>query len=77
MSYETILEEVKTLPEQSLDELSSFINFLKFKTSAEYTSNDSPHKPTVPETKKAFFDAVGKISFDKESVEHLRERSVI
>lgn len=77
MSYETILEEVKTLPEQSLDELSSFINFLKYKTSEENINNASSYKPTVPETKKAFFDAVGKISFDKESVEHLRERSVI
>ena len=77
MSYETILEEVKTLPEQSLDELSSFINFLKYKTSKENINNASSHKPAVPETKKAFFDAVGKISFDKEAVEHLRERSVI
>lgn len=73
MSYETILEEIKTVPEEYLDELSTFISFLKYKTS----DSDSLKKQDIPRSKKAFFDAIGKISFDKTPCEELRERSII
>ena len=44
MSYETILEQIKTVPEECLDEISDFIDFVVYRH--EKQNEKSEEKPT-------------------------------
>ena len=43
MSYETVMEKVKTVPESCLDEISEFIDYIIFRYNEKY-SNQSKMK---------------------------------
>ena len=69
MSYKTIIEQVKMLPEPLLVSVSAFIKLLE----AEQTYT----KQTKPKDKQAFFALAGKIHLDQDAVTELREASLI
>ncbi len=71
MSYDMVIEQVKTLPEQLLISVSAFIKLLEAEQSELYAER------TVPKTKKNFFNLAGKIHLDRDSVTELREASVL
>lgn len=73
MSYDTVIEQVKTLPESLLTSVSAFIKLL------ETEQGDSFSAPTIPKTnhKKVFFDLAGKVHLDASSVTELREASLL
>ena len=73
MSYDAVIEQVRTLPESLLTTVSAFIKFL------ETEQNDFPSikADTYPKHKEAFFDLAGKIHLDATSITELREASLI
>lgn len=71
MSYEMVIEQVKTLPEQLLTSVSAFIKLLEAEQSEMYVIK------TTPKTKKSFFELAGKIHLDSNSVTELREASLL
>ncbi|MBM7022470.1 hypothetical protein [Treponema sp. Marseille-Q4523] len=74
MSYETVIEQVKMLPESLLAPVSAFIKLLE----AEQGDFMENHAEQIkPKNKQAFFALAGKIHLDKNSVTELREASLI
>lgn len=74
MSYETVIEQVKMLPEPLLATVSSFIKSLE----AEQSNFTKKHiKHSVPNNKQAFFSLAGKIHLDQNEVTELREASLV
>ncbi|MBO7421266.1 MAG: hypothetical protein J6U06_09130 [Spirochaetaceae bacterium] len=71
MSYEKVIEQVKTLPEQLLTSVSAFIKLLEAEESEMYEIK------TASKTKKNFFELAGKIHLDSNSVTELRETSLL
>lgn len=73
MSYEAVIEQVKTLPESLLTSVSAFIKLLEAEQGEAFTEQ------TIPQTKykRAFFDLAGKIHLDSSSVTELREASLL
>ena len=71
MSYDMVIEQVKTLPEQLLISVSAFIKLLEAEQSELYATR------TVPKTKRNFFNLAGKIHLDRDSVTELREASIL
>ena len=71
MSYDMVIEQVKTLPEQLLISVSAFIKLL------EAEQSELSAARTVPKTKRNFFNLAGKIHLDRDSVTELREASVL
>ena len=71
MSYETVIEQVKMLPESLLAPVSAFIKLLE----AEQGENHA--EQIKSKNKQAFFALAGKIHLDKNSVTELREASLI
>lgn len=64
MSYEAVIEQIKTLPESLLTSASAFIKLLETEQGEAFT------KQTIPQTKhtQAFFTLAGKIHLDSSSV---------
>ena len=71
MSYEMVIEQVKTLPEQLLTSVSAFIKLLEAEQSEMYVIK------TASKTKKNFLELAGKIHLDGNSVTELREASLL
>ena len=71
MSYDMVIEQVKTLPEQLLSSVSAFIKLLE----AEQT--EMSVAKTASNSKKKFFDLAGKVHLDRNSVTELREASIL
>lgn len=73
MSYEAVIEQVRTLPESLLTSVSAFIKLLETEQAEVFTIK------TIPQTrhKKAFFDLAGKVHLDASSVTELREASLL
>lgn len=73
MSYEAVIEQVKTLPESLLTSVSAFIKLLEAEQGEAFTEQ------TIPQTKhkRSFFDLAGKIHLDSSSVTELREASLL
>ena len=71
MSYEMVIEQVKTLPEQLLTSVSAFIKLLEAEQSEMYVNK------TASKTKKNFLELAGKIHLDGNSVTELREASLL
>lgn len=73
MSYEAVIEQIKTLPESLLTSVSAFIKLLETEQGEAFT------KQTIPQTKhkQAFFALAGKIHLDSYSITELREASLL
>ena len=74
MSYETVIEQVKMLPEPLLASVSAFIKLLEAEqghAAGNYTGQ------TKPKDKQTFFALAGKIHLDQDAVIELREASLI
>ncbi|WP_315325515.1 hypothetical protein [Treponema socranskii] len=74
MSYETVIEQVKMLPEPLLASVSAFIKLLEIEQ-GDFTRNHA--KQSKPKNKQAFFALAGKIHLDQDTVTELREASLI
>ena len=59
MSYDTVIEQVKMLPEPLLASVSAFIKLLEAEQGREVTKNYT--KQAKPKDKQAFFALAGKI----------------
>ena len=71
MSYDMVIEQVKTLPEQFLTSVSAFIKLLE-NEQFEMSESRTPSK-----TKQNFLNLAGKIHLDSNSVTELREASLL
>lgn len=75
MSYETVIDQVKMLPEPLLASVSAFIKLLEAEQGRGGTENYT--KQAKPKDKQAFFALAGKIHLDQYTVTELREASLI
>ena len=75
MSYDTVIEQVKMLPEPLLASVSAFIKLLEAEQGREVTKNYT--KQAQPKDKQAFFALAGNIHLDPDAVTELREASLI
>ena len=75
MSYDTVIDQVKMLPEPLLASVSAFIKLLEAEQTCEVTENYT--KQTKPKDKQAFFALAGNIHLDSDAVTELREASLI
>ena len=75
MSYETVIEQVKMLPEPLLASVSAFIKLLEAEQGREVTKNYT--EQAKPKDKQAFFALAGKIHLEQDAVTELREASLI
>lgn len=75
MSYEVLEKQINSLPEEAVAEVEHYVNYLV----GVYKKKENNHldAKNIPASKKPFFDAIGKLSFDKSAFEELRERSII
>lgn len=73
MSYETVIEQVRTLPESLLISVSAFIKLLETEQGEFFTVQTNPQTSK----KQAFFDLAGKVHLDSASVTELREASLL
>ena len=71
MSYDMVIEQVKSLPEQLLTSVSAFIKLLEAEQNEMTTAKKSPR------AKSSFFSLAGKIHLDSDSVKELREASLL
>lgn len=71
MSYEMVIEQVKTLPEQLLTSVSAFIKLLETEQFEMY------EEKTSSKTKQKFLSLAGKVHLDSNSVTELREASIL
>ncbi len=71
MSYEMVIEQVKTLPESLLSSVSAFIKLLK----SEQEEHPVVHNGT--KSKNSFFALAGKVHLDPNEVTELREASLV
>ena len=74
MSYETVIEQVKMLPEPLLASVSAFIKFLDTQQ-GDFTENYT--KQAKSKDKQVFFALAGNIHLDQDTVTELRETSLI
>ncbi|QTQ15538.1 hypothetical protein [Treponema parvum] len=74
MSYETVIEQVKMLPEPLLASVSAFIKLLEAEQG--YVTGNYAEQ-AKPKDKQAFFALAGKIHLDQDAVTELREASLI
>ena len=74
MTYDTVIEQVKMLPEPLLASVSAFIKFLDAQQ-GDFTENYT--KQAKPKDKQAFFALAGNIHLDPDAVTELREASLI
>ena len=74
MTYDTVIEQVKMLPEPLLASVSAFIKFLDAQQ-GDFTENYT--KQAKPKDKQAFFALAGNIHLDSDAVTELREASLI
>ena len=74
MSYETVIEQVKMLPEPLLASVSAFIKLLE---AEQGYATENYTEQTKPKDKQAFFALAGKIHLDHDAVIELREASLI
>lgn len=73
MSYETVVEQVKTIPEEYLAEVSDYLNYVQYKIKfAKAKQSDD-----IPNYKKDFINLAGKIHLDAEDARKFREESII
>ena len=70
MSYDMVIEQVRTLPESLLASVSAFIKLLEAEQETFPTH-------VAPKSKKSFFALAGKIHLDGNSVTELREASLL
>ena len=75
MPYETVIDQVKMLPEPLLASVSAFIKLLDAEQGREVTKNYT--KQGKPKDKQAFFALAGNIHLDSDAVTELREASLI
>ena len=75
MPYETVIEQVKMLPEPLLASVSAFIKLLEAEQGRGVTENYT--KQAKPKDKQAFFALAGNIHLDPDAVTELREASLI
>ena len=75
MPYETVIDQVKMLPEPLLASVSAFIKLLDAEQGREATKNYT--KQGKPKDKQAFFALAGNIHLDPDAVTELREASLI
>ena len=75
MFYETVIEQVKMLPEPLLASVSAFIKLLEAEQGRGVTENYT--KQAKPKDKQAFFALAGNIHLDPDAVTELREASLI
>ena len=75
MSYETVIDQVKMLPEPLLASVSAFIKLLEAEQGRGGTENYT--KQAKPKDKQAFFALAGNIHLDPDAVTELREASLI
>ena len=75
MSYETVIDQVKMLPEPLLASVSAFIKLLEAEQGRGGTKNYT--KQAKPKDKQAFFALAGNIHLDPDAVTELREASLI
>lgn len=73
MSYDTVIEQVKALPESLLTSVSAFIKLLETEQGEFFTVQTNPQA----KHKQAFFDLAGKVHLDSSSVTELREASLL
>lgn len=69
MSYDAVIEQVRTLPEYLLTSVSAFIKLLETEQGNFFTEQITSEE----KSKQAFFDLAGKIHLDSSSVTELRE----
>ncbi len=74
MSYETVIEQVKMLPEPLLVSVSAFIKLLESEHD-DFTQNDT--KQSNHKKKQAFLALAGKVHLEQNAVIELREASLI
>ena len=74
MSYETVIEQVKMLPEPLLASVSAFIKLLE---AEQCYATENYTEQTKRKGKQAFFALAGKIHLDQNAVTELREASLI
>ena len=75
MSYETVIEQLKMLPEPLLASVSAFIKLLEAEQGRVVTKNYT--NQGKPKDKQAFFALAGNIHLDLDAVTELREASLI
>lgn len=73
MSYETVVEQVKTIPEEYLAEVSDYLNYVQYKI--KFIKSKPADK--IPNYKKDFINLAGKIHLDAEEAKKFREESMI
>lgn len=74
MSYDTVINQVKMLPEPLVASVSAFIK-LREAEHGDFIKNDTEH--AKHKNKQAFFALAGKIHLDQNAVTELREASLI
>lgn len=73
MSYDAVIEQVRTLPESLLTSVSAFIKLLEAEQGETFFAHTTPNAGR----KQAFFNLAGKIHLDTSSVTELREVSLL
>ena len=74
MSYDTVIEQVKMLPEPLLASVSAFIKLLE---AEQGSASENYSEQAKPKDKQAFFALAGNIHLDQDAVTELREASLI
>lgn len=74
MSYETVIEQVKMLPEPLLASIPTLIKLLESEQD-NFTENHAGHAKS--KSKQAFFALAGELHLDQNAVSELREVSLI
>lgn len=72
MSYESVVGQVKSIPEKYLPVVSDFLSYIQYKVGV-IKNNDSD----IPKHKKDFIGLAGKIHLDADEAKKFREESLI
>ena len=76
MSYETVIDQVKTLPEEFLDEASTYLTFLIYKSNGNKRKGSAGRdEGLISKMQKGYDDMMqGKVKPLKEAVSDIKKR---
>ena len=76
MTYETIAQKIKSIPQNHLPEIENFVEYMLYRYSDTETADDKDYTAAV-QNKESFFNLAGHIHLDQDDVTRWRELSTI
>lgn len=77
MAYDTLLDEIKKLPQEIYSDLAEYVEFLLFKFKEDPENFKNENDLAMERQRQFVAETAGKIDVDEQAIEELRAGSMI